>query len=131
MMEVLQQTRCPAATRSLHLSASPPSSHTLTKPGGGVGGGGAGGRIERKAAQQRALTPTYLRRQGCTVADGMELLFIINLFIFFLACIFEKPPSAKVWHGVSGGLIRAVSVTTVEKKEMRPHYYFPPLPRSV
>lgn len=89
-----------------------------------------GGRKERKAAQQRALTPTYLRRQGCTVADGMELLFI-NLFIFFLACIFEKPPSAKVWHGVSGGLIRAVSVTTVEKKKMRPHYYCPPLPRSV
>lgn len=72
---------------------------------GGVGGWG------RKAAQQRAPTPTSSHRQGCTVADRMKLSFIF--FFFFFP---RRVKSAKVWRGVSGGLIRAVSETTVAKK---------------
>lgn len=120
-MEVVQQTRCPAATRSSHLSASPPSSHTLTKPGGE----GGGGKKEKRLSREYWLPPTCVVKAAQS-RTAWSFYLLIYLFFSWRAFL-KKLQSAKVWHGVSGGLIRAVSVTTVGKKEMRPHhYYFPP-----
>lgn len=109
---MLQQTRCPAATRSFHLS-SPQSSHMLTN------------RTDKKAKQKRALTPTYLR---CQAADGMIAFFFFPfiLFIYFPCVHFKTAEAVSAKCGTaSQEVLLGLSVELQLEKEMQPRYFFP------